>query len=176
MTTCTHCMHPPKSYKLDQGIMINFASGKRRPLFWQFWRGEGVNQGSKIPWWLYLRNEKSVGYKRIFKKCREYADGTEIHKVWQTWALTGADGSPRIPHTRIVWSRDSFYRMVQCSSTLHTLSPWLERNIHHTFEFRTIAYIVVSNEKYWPSPMPIWGQIDLTEKFPTWTWSTIRPC
>ena len=33
MTTCMHYMHPPKLYKLDEGIVIIFVSGKNWPLF-----------------------------------------------------------------------------------------------------------------------------------------------
>ena len=32
MNTCMHFKHPPKSYKLDKGIMLIFVSEKNRPL------------------------------------------------------------------------------------------------------------------------------------------------
>ena len=32
MNTCMQFMHPPKSYKLDKGIMLIFVSEKNRPL------------------------------------------------------------------------------------------------------------------------------------------------
>ena len=103
-----------------------------------------------------------MGYKRIFKKRWGAAGGMTIHKTWQTWAPTGAHGHPRIPRRRIVGSRVFLYRMVQCSSRLHTLSRRLERNTQYSFKLKKqhpISWSRTENVGY--HLYPFWGKLTL---------------
>ena len=46
MNISMHFMHPPESYKLDEGIMLIFVSEKNQPLFWR--RVYVMNRNVKI--------------------------------------------------------------------------------------------------------------------------------